>query len=169
MARWGRCDFKQFEALRDRLEKMNNANIDKFCEDCAKELAARLLGKVIRRTPVGQYPKSTGMLGGTLRRGWTANSQREAELTAVFGGGSSGAKYANSLKVVRTGNFYTVILVNPVHYAAYVEFGHRTKNHKGWVQGRFMMTISVQELEAQAPAIIERKLIKFLGGVFDGK
>jgi hypothetical protein len=31
-----------------------------------------------------------------------------------------------------------------------------------------MLTISEQELDAQAPKILEKKLMKFLGGVFDG-
>lgn len=39
-------------------------------ESCAKELTARLLAKVIRKTPVGEYDKNVGKSGGTLRRGW---------------------------------------------------------------------------------------------------
>lgn len=134
--------------MQKRLEKMAQADIDKFCEDCTKELVTRLLGKVVRRTPVGRYPKSSGKLGGTLRRGWTAK---------------------NAVRIVRTGNAYCVDVTNAINYSSYVEFGHRTSNHKGWVAGRFMMTISVQELESQGPAMIEKKLIMLLGGIFDGK
>ena len=47
-------------------------------EACAKELAARLLAKVIKRTPVGQYPSGSGKVGGTLRRGWTAGKNQNA-------------------------------------------------------------------------------------------
>ena len=43
-----------------------------------------------------------------------------------------------------------------------MEFGHRTRDHRGWVKGRFMLTISEQELKAQAPELIQRKLYKFL-------
>ena len=39
-----------------------------------------------------------------------------------------------------------------------------TRNHKGWVEGKFMLTISEQELEGDIPKIIERKLKGFLGG-----
>lgn len=48
--------------------------------------------------------------------------------------------------------------MNPVEYASYVEYGHRTANHKGWVKGRFMMTISEQELEKIAPKVLENKI-----------
>ena len=48
----------------------------------------------------------------------------------------------------------------------YVEFGHRTKNHKGWVEGKFMMTISEQEIQTIAPKVLENKLKKLLGECF---
>jgi len=51
---------------------------------------------------------------------------------------------------------------NPVYYSAYIEYGHRTPNHQGWVEGRFMMTLSAQKLEREIPGILERKLDKFL-------
>ena len=54
MAKWGKCDYRELQRLQKKLEKMQKAQIDKFCEEMAKELAARLLAKVIRRTPVGE-------------------------------------------------------------------------------------------------------------------
>jgi hypothetical protein len=169
MAKWGKCDFKQFEKLQNKLQQLEKIDRDKFCQDMIKELAARLLAKVIKRTPVGEYEPSSGVLGGTLRRGWTAQSEREAELTAVFGGGNSVKSYVDSIQVTKTGDMYQIEIINPVHYASYVEYGHRTRDHKGWVEGRFMLTISEQELDAQAPAILERKLEKILGGLFNGE
>ncbi len=167
MAKWGKVDYKQLIRLQKNIDKLASIDLDKFIEDTAKELAARLLAKVIKRTKVGDYPEHTGMMGGTLRRGWTAET--EAEAKSGFGGGKNAKAYANSLKVERIGKVYQIEIVNPVHYASYVEFGHRTKNHKGWVNGRFMLTISEQELDSQAPKIIEKKLIKYLGEAFDVK
>lgn len=58
MASGGKVDYKQLEAFRDKLQKqLNPSQIDLFLEQCAKELAARLLAKVIKRTPVGDYSK----------------------------------------------------------------------------------------------------------------
>lgn len=166
MARWGKVDFREFRNLQKKMEKLADADFDQFCEEAAKELAARLLAKVIRRTPVGVYDVKSGKKGGTLRRGWTSKSEREAELTTVFGGGSGATKYANSLPIKKTGNVYEIEITNPVHYAPYVEYGHRTRDHKGWVPGRFMLTVSENELDSHAPQIIEKKILKFLGEVF---
>lgn len=184
MARWGHTDFSQLKRFAKKFEQMQKKDFEKFCEECAKELAARLLAKVIKRTPVGEHDKpvnfttkegkvvsftpKSGVIGGTLRRGWTARSEREAELSAVFNGGTGVKKYAESMTVRKVGDAYEIEIINPVSYASYVEFGHRTRNHKGWVKGQFMLTISEKELDAQAPKILEKKLMKFLGGVFDG-
>lgn len=166
MARWGKVNFKQLEKLQKRMQKLEKVEFEKFCEDAAKELAARLLAKVIKRTPVGVY--DDGTVGGTLRRGWTAGSHREAELSSTFGGGNGAKTFADSMTVVKTGSTYEIEVINPVEYAAYVEFGHRTRNHQGWVPGRFMMTISAQEVENLAPKLIEKKLMKLLGDAFNG-
>lgn len=47
-----------------------------------------------------------------------------------------------------------------------LNFGHRTKNHKGWVEGHFMLTISEQELNSALPKLIQTKLNEFLKEVF---
>lgn len=154
MARTGSINFQDFERIRNNLEKLNQEQVDIFIDVCAKELAARLLAKVIKRTPVGDYPNSSGKKGGTLRRGWTG------------GKNSSAVAYADSLTIHHFGDAYVIEIVNPVEYASYVEFGHRTRNHKGWVNGRFMLTISEQEIQQAAPAIIEKKLMKQMGELF---
>ena len=158
------CDFSQLKAFTDGLQRLKADDMDEFCRQCTKELAARLLAKVIKRTPVGDYQSGTGKSGGTLRRGWTARSEGEAE----SGGRSNAQQYANSLQINKVGNIYQVEIINPVHYASYVEFGHRTRGGKGWVNGRFMLTISEQELDTQAPAILERKIAQKLMEVFGG-
>lgn len=60
MAKWGNADYEQLKALQERLQKLGQVDLDKFCMDVSKELAARLLALVIPRTPVGQYPNETG-------------------------------------------------------------------------------------------------------------
>ena len=164
MARWGNCDYKQLQQLRENLEKLQSMDLDKFCRDASKELAARLLALVIPRTPVGQYPKASGKKGGTLRRGWTAKTHDEA----ASGGGKTDAKaYASALPITKSGNNYTIEVINPVEYASYVEFGHRTPSGKGWVPGQYFLTLSESDLERIAPGIIERKLEALLREVFN--
>lgn len=154
MARSGTFNFQDFDRIKNNLEKLNQEQVDLFIDACAKELAARLLAKVIKRTPVGDYPNSSGKKGGTLRRGWTG------------GKNSSAVAYADSLTIHHFGDAYVIEIINPVEYASYVEFGHRTANHKGWVNGRFMLTISEQEIQQAAPAIIEKKLMKQMEELF---
>ncbi len=155
MASWGSADYKQLKKLRDRLNQLNSAEFDKFCEACCKELAARLLALVIPKTPVGKYPPGSGKKGGTLRRGWGAKSAKEA------------SSYAQSLHVSKHGNSYTVEIINPIEYASYVEYGHRTRGGAGWVPGRYMLTISEEKLSQMTPAILEQKLQAKLKEVFN--
>lgn len=153
MARMGRFDPQSMRDFQQKLEKINQGEVDAFLEDCTKELAARLLRMVIKRTPTGQYPKSTGKKGGTLKKGWTGNQRQAA------------GSYVDNLTIRHEGNNYIIEIVNPVEYASYVEYGHRTANGSGWVDGQFMMTISENDLKTIAPKVLENKLKKFLGGV----
>ena len=155
MGRNGSVNFSDLEKFKKNVESsLGKDQVNDFIESCAKELAARLLAKVIKRTPVGQYPKGSGKTGGTLRRGWTGEKNQAA------------SAYASSLKVNNFGGVYVIEIINPIEYASYVEFGHRTRNHSGWVEGRFMLTISEQEIENDAPKILEHKLKKKLGECF---
>ncbi len=146
-----KIDCKQLEQLRDSLETMAR-NSDDFFEATSREIAARLLAKVIKRTPVGTYPSNSGKVGGTLRRGWTAGTNQAV------------TSYADSLTVHHFGDTYVIEIINPVEYASYVEFGHRTANGTGWVEGKYMLTLSEQEIRQSAPGILEAKLKKWLSG-----
>lgn len=164
MGKTGSFHISGLEELQKSLQGLDKTS-GQFMEACAKELAARLLAMVKRRTPVGDYSREVevtakrdskyhkkgdvykkrvnagGKKGGTLRRGWTVGEIR------------------------KEGNVYKIDITNPVEYAPYVEYGHRTANHKGWVKGHFMMTISEQELQSIAPRVLERRIQKFLGGM----
>nr|DAK80990.1 MAG TPA: type I neck protein [Caudoviricetes sp.]DAZ77867.1 MAG TPA: type I neck protein [Caudoviricetes sp.] len=153
----GSVDMRELVKFQENLNRLAGSEDTRnsFCESCAKELAARLLTKVIKRTPVGKYPASSGKVGGTLRRGWTAGN-KEGVQAAV-----------DSIQVTKSGNQYTIKIMNPTEYASFVEFGHRTANHNGWVKGQFMMTISENEIKRMAPGLLEKRLEEFLGGTFN--
>lgn len=181
MGSMGRFDFRGLKEFQKSLEKLQES-YDGFMEACARELAARLLAKVVERTPVGVPPKDiddnrkttvevTGARGkkrkflsreaeiyqrywahykgGTLRRGWTIGEIR------------------------KEGGLYTIEVINAVEYASYVEYGHRQEPGRyvpalgkrlknGWAKGKFIMTMSAQELERAAPEILEQKMKRFL-------
>lgn len=146
-------ELEGLKEFRESLKQLEDGT-DEIARTCAKELAARMLAKAVKRTPVGQYPESSGKRGGTLRRGWT--------------GGKGAANVLPSLDVHYASGNYSITVANPVEYASYVEYGHRTRGGKSWVPGRFMMTISAKEVEQSAPAVLEQKLRKMLGDYFDG-
>lgn len=196
MANGGKVEFSDLTKFRENLEKsLSDEQIQIFIESCAKELAARLLAKVIKRTPVGKKPELKGdkfvvaqgrsgkqkkflsaeaariqaywggYTGGTLRRGWTGGKTQNA------------TEYAQSLHINRAGTSYVIEVVNPVEYAPYVEFGHRQqvgryvpalgkRLKQGWVEGKFMLTISSEEIQRDAPKVLENKLAKKLGDIF---
>jgi hypothetical protein len=151
-------DFSELLEFRDKIAALGDGRCEQFCEDCDKELAARLLAKVVKKTPVGVKPEITsetqkeiwaGYKGGTLRRGWTTG------------------------EISRTGNKHTIDVINQVPYASYVEYGHtqqpgryvpalNKKLKKGWVKGQFMLTKSVKELKPKAQGIVDRRLEAFL-------
>lgn len=182
----------------EQLAKKSPAAVEKT----AKGLAARLLGSVIRLTPVGKYDNNvefdadipakhvefdtrdgrhvefdtkettkhvkftaeTGKKGGTLRRGWTSKTHEEAE----SGGKTETAAYLAALPVHTFDNVYVIELLNPVKYAPYVEYGHRTANKKGWVPGVHMLEKSMNQLNKQAPKVIERNLNELMKGALTG-
>lgn len=146
---------KELEKLQKQLEELEKGKArDKFFEDCAKDLAARLLSLVKPKTPVGVYDDPSRK-GGTLRRGWTGGKRRSAEA------------FADSLTVKKSGKTYTITVENNVEYAPYVEYGHRTRGGKGFVQGKHMLETSEQELKALSPNVLKRKLNAFLREVLN--
>lgn len=153
MSKWGKADFRQLVELQKRVDGTLSQDVAIFMKQCAKALTARLLALVIKRTPVNKDPN---IVGGTLRRGWTGGVQRDSNA------------YVNSLAVNKRGNHYEVVITNPVNYARYVEFGHRTRNG-GFTKGTFMLTVSEKELKQRIPQITEQMILEFLRGVFDAK
>lgn len=215
MAKWGKVDYRALKRMQEKLERLEKMEYDKLCDKLAKELAARLLAKVVKRTPVGDYKKDNDVktykrsnakkgivagdirydkngkplrekfktvsfttkagkkvsfkatehrVGGMLRRGWTASTEEEAKNKGEVGIQA----YVKALPIKKSSNMTQIEIDNPVHYAIYVEYGHRTRDHKGWVSGQFMLTKAELELEKQMPGIIEKKLQAKLKEVFNG-
>lgn len=72
--------------------------------------------------------------------------------------------------VVRKGNAYEVEIYNNTEYASFVEYGHRAgKNSTKWIEGRFMMTISMKLVEKEMPKFIEKKQIELLEQLMNGR
>ena len=149
------ANYKQLSKFAKDIERLNAQQKEEFLEACCKELAARLLQKVINNTISDT---------GTLRRGWTVDTHEDAA-----SGKRVGVKdWCDSVQVKKQGNTYILDVTNPVDYASYYEYGHRTINGAGvgWVEGHFVLTIAEAELNAVTDGILAKKLQKYLKEVF---
>lgn len=161
-------DFSELKEFKEKFQKMRE-DLPKFYEKLLKELIARLLTKVIKRTPVGIYGEKevkfttkdgkevrfmakSNKVGGTLRRGWTLGKDQDPLV------------FASKLRIIRKGDVYQVSIKNNVKYAKFVEYGHKTVNG-GFVEGRFFLTISEDEMQSITPAIVEKRLQEYIEGV----
>ena len=147
------ANYKQLAKFAKDIERLNATQKEEFLESCCKELAARLLQKVIERTKADT---------GTLRRGWTVASHEEAAAGTKVGV----KEWCDKVEIRKNGGTYRLDIINPVSYASYYEYGHRTASGDGWVEGRFPLTISEAELNAVSDAILAKKLRAFIKGVF---
>lgn len=132
----GRCDFRQLAEVAENIKALKDGAINNFTKDVANEIALRLIRRIKEKTPIDT---------GTLRNGWAIGS------------------------ITESSDMYAIEIINPVEYASEVEYGHRQevgryvpalkkRLKKSWVQGKFMMTISITEIDLLTPQIVEAKV-----------
>ncbi|NGP58155.1 HK97 gp10 family phage protein [Paenibacillus thiaminolyticus] len=161
MAKWGKFDMKQFEQFAEALEKaVDQRVIERFIRDFVMEMAYRAERKIKKRTPVNN---------GQLRRAWQVG------------------------KVQRRGNAFVVEIFNNTEYASFVENGFRSHwvpgywqgktfvydpdsksgmqvgEKGGWVEGRFMMAISMKEIERELPKYLQKRQAELLNDIMNGR
>lgn len=141
MSNWGSFDFSSFEDWSRQIDKaVADDAARKMTEQVLLELANRVLRRTKQKTPVDT---------GTLRGNWFVG------------------------EVVRHGDCLEVEIYNPTEYAEFVEYGHRQevgryvpaigkRLKQSYVQGQYMLTLSVKEVEALAPALIGKRSDEFM-------
>ncbi|MEG2638565.1 MAG: HK97 gp10 family phage protein [Clostridiales bacterium] len=140
-----KVDISGFEEMRKQLEN-TRGNFDDFLRGFLIKEALRVLAKTKKLTPT---------ISGYLRNSWQISN------TFMSGGN------------------LTVYIYNPAEYASYVEYGHVTRSSKGksgkgsarsgWVQGQFMCTISIKEVENRMPAHFNAEFKKWIKSMGVGK
>lgn len=144
-------DFRELEEFRDKIQQLGEEKAATLCDECAKELAGRVLAKVVKRTPVGRRPEEfNGKDGvkkrketqtftsenGKKRKMLTADAARYQQYWAGYVGGTlrrgwtggqnvNAKQYAMGLPVNVMSNIHKIDIINQVEYAMYVEYGHR--------------------------------------------
>lgn len=166
MTRMGDFRINGLQELQQQLQQQDGL-LDVFCRECATELAARLLRKVKKRTPEGDYSDTWELEDDGEQKFLVESARQGGELRRAWSCGT----------VHKEGNAYVVEVTNSKAYASYVEFGHRQQPgryvpainkrlKKAWAPGKFMLTISENELKAAAPGILQQKIQRFLGECF---
>lgn len=150
-----KVDTRQLDAFSKKLQQATRDDVDKFLDKCAKQLAIRLLRRTIQKTPKDL---------GNLQRGWTA--KQGTPPCREYSTRSTPEQWAESALVKHSGKQIQITISNPIEYAVYVEYGHRTRDLVGWVPGQFMLTLSIAEIDSMKTGILQNLLYEFLNGLF---
>ncbi|MCC8435477.1 HK97 gp10 family phage protein [Brevibacillus sp. M2.1A] len=139
MARWGKFDFSEFE----KLTKAFQTTLDeRVIERFIRVFLMEMAMRSLRKIKKRTPVGETG----DLRNGWQIG------------------------RIEKRGNTYHVEIYNNTYYASFVEYGHRTgKDLTGWVDGRFMLTISMQEIERELPKYLEKRVVELLNDIMNGR
>ncbi|WP_085829390.1 HK97 gp10 family phage protein [Clostridium massiliodielmoense] len=129
-----------YSGFKDMAKRFNKALDQRVIERWIREFLLEMAFRAERK-----IKKRTPVDSGHLRRNWQVGN------------------------VEKRGNAYLVEIFNNTEYASFVEYGHRTRNHNGWVEGRFMATISMQEIERKLPKFLERKQLELLNQILNGR
>lgn len=145
--KWGKVDFRELEKFAKRMQQAQEENVfDQFFRDFLLEMARRAYNKMYKRTPVDT---------GQLRDNWQIGDVR------------------------KEGDTYIIEIFNETPYASFVEYGHRQnvgqyvptirkRLKRPWVEGRFFMTISANEIEQELPKYLDKRLDKLLREIIAG-
>ena len=128
-------DYSEFEAYRNNFAKLTR-EFDSWIHQFLLKEGMRFIREVKNRTPVDT---------GDLRNHWKLDG------------------------ITRNGDTLEVWFVNPMNYATYVEYGHAKPYKAGaspgsadWVEGYFMMTVSLQIIERNLPARFDKAFDAFI-------
>ena len=139
----GSVEFSELTAFRDKLENLSkNKKGESFSEAAVKELAARLLRKVKKRTPVDT---------GELRRNWQVGNIH------IFG------KYC-VVEVYNATEYAEWVEFG--HRRVIKVKGTGEKRAVGWQPGKFMLTISTKEIDNIKDRLIRQRVEQKFREVF---
>lgn len=148
-------DYKQFEQYVKNFEKMTT-EFETFLKTYLLQQAQRCVSSCKRRTPVDT---------GALRASWGIGSQKLVLKSSMDYEGnvkvSFDSENSSIVDISVVGNNFEVTIWNGMEYASYVEYGHSTTGGT-WVNGHFMLTISISQVSNAMPARFETAFKNFL-------
>jgi len=176
MSKWGSVKFDGLLELEKQVKKLHESEIQRFCEQCANDIANELQRRVKKNTPVGTKPLwaferaemddivSTG--DGVSKR-----EQLEAHWAGYIGGNLRRQWEVQPL--AWEGNACVIEVINHAEYASYVEKGHRQTPGRyvpalgvtlkaPWVPGQHMLKTEGERMRGQIQAILDKKMQRFM-------
>lgn len=173
-------DFNEIKRLEKAVKDINNTK-DELISKIAKELAAKLLGYAIKRTPVGKSQETELLVwrkrkDGTARVVKNKDGTAKTKLSKTYTGGILRRGWTVDNNITMLIGAYTIKVYNNIFYCTYVENGHRQtpgryvpaigkRLKRSWVPGKHMLRISVEELQKQAQGIVEKRVKQWLNEV----
>lgn len=131
-------DYSEFQKYRDNFAKLTR-EFDGWIHRFLLNEGLRFIAEVKPRTPVDT---------SDLRNHWKLDG------------------------MTRSGDTLQVWFVNPMYYATFVEYGHAKPYRSGaveggpdWVEGYFMMTVSLEIIERNMPARFNQQFQVFLASL----
>lgn len=131
-------DYSEFKRYRDNFARFTK-DFDSWVHKFLLNEGMRFIAEVKRRTPVDT---------GDLRNHWKLDG------------------------ITRDGDTLHVWFVNPMYYATFVEYGHAKPYKSGaapgssdWVEGYFMMTVSLEIIQRKMPARFNKEFEAFLASL----
>lgn len=128
-------DYSEFQNYRNNFAKFTR-EFDSWMHQFLLKEGMRFIAEVKPRTPVDT---------GDLRNHWKLDG------------------------ITRSGDTLQVWFVNPMEYATHVEYGHAkpykagaTEGSDDWVEGYFMMTVSLEIIQRNMPARFNQQFQAFL-------
>ena len=153
-------DYSQFEEYVKKFENMTN-ELDTWLKTFLLTQAQRCVARTKERQR-GLDLIDTGFMINAWYVGDEHRAIRQGEdgkFTSDFNSAFANEASIKSVRVV--GNTLEVEVGNIAEYASYVEYGHSTKSG-GWINGGFMMTVSIAEVERALPTRFQREFQAYL-------
>lgn len=153
-------DYSQFKEYMTKFEDMTES-FDTWLKTFLLQQAQRCIARTKTRQRALDLI-DTGFMINAWTIGDEAKAIREGEdgkFTSDYNSAFANEASINSVKQV--GNSLEITLGNIAEYASYVELGH-TSRGGNWINGGFMFTISMDEIERAMPTRFQREFINFL-------
>ena len=152
MANDFKFDNKEFKKYLQNFEKMVT-EFDTWLKTFLLQQAQRCVANAKKRTPVDT---------GALRASWGIGTQVIILKQSSSGKMSIDPENSTIADIKVVGDNLEVTIWNGMEYASYVEYGHTTKGRGGWIDGEYMLTISITEVERAMPSRFNREFEQFL-------